>query len=56
MSTPPGFVPTDNWVEADLGLAWDMNDNTQFTVAYRGHLNDDTQSRDALSIGFRMNF
>ena len=54
--TLPGFVPTDNWVEADLGLAWDMNDNTQFTVAYPGHLNDDTQSPGAVSIGFRMNF
>ncbi len=52
----PGFIPTKNWVEADLGVNVVVNDSTQVSVSYRGHLSDDTQDRNSLNLGFRMSF
>lgn len=54
--TMAGFTPSQNWVEADIGVNIEVNDKTQAFFGYRGHLSDDTQSRNSLNLGVRMTF
>ena len=54
--TMPGFIPDDRWVEADLGLAWAMAEDTELTFAWRGHFNNEGQEYNSLQIGFRKEF
>jgi len=51
-----GFTPSEDWVEAEVGLGWQLSDNSSMGVSYRSRLNDDYQDFDALAIDFRMDF
>jgi outer membrane lipase/esterase len=51
-----GFTPSEDWVEADVGLGWKISDQTDLSVSYRARLNDDYQDWDALALDFRMEF
>ncbi len=51
-----GFLPSEDWVEADVGLNYQMNDKTMFSFAYRARLNDDGQDMNSLAVGVRMEF
>jgi outer membrane lipase/esterase len=51
-----GFTPSEDWVEAELGLGWALSDDTSVGVSYRARLNDDYQDYDALAIDFRKEF
>jgi hypothetical protein len=51
-----GFTPSEDWGEAELGLGWQINDNTDMALSYRAHLSDDTQDFDALALDFRWEF
>jgi outer membrane lipase/esterase len=51
-----GFTPSEDWIEADIGLGWQISDRTDLSVSYRARLNDDYQDWDALALDFRMEF
>jgi outer membrane lipase/esterase len=51
-----GFTPSEDWVEAELGLGWQLSDRTNMGVSYRSRLSDDYQDYDALAVDFRMDF
>ena len=54
--TLDGFPGADNWLEAELGLAYAFNDSTDVSLAYRARLSDDTQDLKSFSLGFRKQF
>jgi outer membrane lipase/esterase len=54
--TMAGFIPSDHWAEAELGVNVEVNDATQAFFGYRAHFSDDTQSRNSLNLGVRMDF
>jgi len=54
--TLPGLVPSDNWWTADLGLIFDVNDNTTASVSYSGLFADDVQSRNTINLGLNLKF
>jgi len=51
-----GFLPAQDWIEADLGVDFALNDKTNLSFAYRARLSDDTQDQDAISFGARWEF
>jgi outer membrane lipase/esterase len=51
-----GFTPAEDWVEAELGLGWQISDATEMSVSYRARMNDDFQEFDALALDFRKEF
>jgi outer membrane lipase/esterase len=54
--TLDGFAPAQDWVEADLGVNYALNDATSLSFAYRARLNDDTQDMNSINLGFRKEF
>ena len=54
--TLDGFVHSEDWMEADLGVDYALSDDTELTVSYRGRLSDDTMDSHSLNLGFRMEF
>jgi len=51
-----GFIYAEDFVEAELGLGWAVNDRTNVNVSYRGRFNDDNHDFDALALDFQMFF
>jgi outer membrane lipase/esterase len=54
--TLDGFIPAEDWVEADLGLSFAISDATSINASYRARLSDDTQDVQSINVGFRMEF
>jgi outer membrane lipase/esterase len=54
--TFPGYIPSERWFEGELGLGWNMNEDTELSFSWRGHFNDEGQDINALSFGFRTYF
>jgi outer membrane autotransporter protein len=51
-----GFIPSEDWAEAELGLGFQINDRTHMNASYRARLSDDNQDFDALALDFRWEF
>ena len=54
--TLDGFIPAEDWIEADIGLDWAMNDHTTLGAAYRGRLSDDTMDAQSFNLNVRWEF
>ncbi len=54
--TLPGFTPSDNWIEADLGLSVEFSDSTSGYVGYHGRFSDDTQDNKSFNLGVNVKF
>jgi outer membrane lipase/esterase len=54
--TMPGFIPTDNWLTAELGVAFQVSDRTTAHVSYSGLFSNDIQDQNALNLGVRHDF
>jgi outer membrane lipase/esterase len=54
--TLPGFTPSDNWIEADLGLSVQFSDATAGYVGYHGRLSDDNQDNSSFNLGVNVKF
>jgi outer membrane lipase/esterase len=54
--TFPGYAPSQDWVEADVGLAYALNESTELSFAWRGHLSDDAQDVNTVTLGARWEF
>lgn len=54
--TLTGFTPSDNWVEADLGLNVDFGDSVTGYVGYHGRLSDDQQDNNSFNLGVNVKF
>jgi outer membrane lipase/esterase len=54
--TLDGFIPSEDWQEADVGFDWAFNDHTSMSLAYRARLGDDTQDVKTLNLGVRWEF
>lgn len=54
--TLPGFTPSDNWIEADLGLSVGFTDTINGYVGYHGRLSDDNQDNSSFKLGFNVAF
>ena len=54
--TLPGYIPGDNWYEGDVGVEWDLNEDTRLSFAWRGHFNDDALDVNTLHLGVRWEF
>jgi outer membrane lipase/esterase len=51
-----GYTPVKHWIEADLGLNAMLAGKTELAIAYSGHLNDDSQRRNALRFDLHRRF
>jgi OOP family OmpA-OmpF porin len=51
--TMPGFLPTDNWWTAELGIGFQVSDKTSASVSYQGLFSDDIEDRNTLMLGVR---
>jgi outer membrane lipase/esterase len=49
--TLPGYTPSDSWIEADLGLDFEVTDNLSGFIGYQGRLSDDNQDRSSINLG-----
>jgi outer membrane lipase/esterase len=54
--TLDGYIPSEHWYEGDVGVEWDMNDDTTLSFAWRGHFNDDAHDVNTLHLGVRWEF
>jgi outer membrane lipase/esterase len=54
--TLAGYTPSDNWIEADLGLEFEVTDAINAFVGYRGHISDDNQDNRTFNLGVSGNF
>ncbi len=54
--TLPGFTPSDNWIEADLGLSVEFSDSIAGYVGYHGRFSDDTQDNKSFNLGVNVKF
>ena len=54
--TLDGFQPASDWVEADVGVNYELNEKTALSFSYRAHLSDDTQDVNSVNLGMRMEF
>jgi outer membrane lipase/esterase len=54
--TLDGFIPAEDWIEADLGLSFAISDATSINASYRARLSDDTQDVQSINLGFRTEF
>jgi outer membrane lipase/esterase len=52
----PGFLPSDNWWTAELGVAFQISDTLTAHAGYSGLFGDDLQDRNTLNIGVRKDF
>jgi outer membrane lipase/esterase len=51
-----GFIPAEDWMEADVGIDWALNDHTTLGAAYRGRFSDDTQDINSINLNVRWEF
>ncbi|MEO8161134.1 MAG: autotransporter domain-containing protein [Arenimonas sp.] len=51
-----GYIPSERWFEADLGLEYSLNESTELSFAWRGNLNDEGQDINSVSFGARWEF
>lgn len=51
-----GYIPAERWYEADLGVEYSVNDDTELSFAWRGRLNDEGQDVNSVSFGARWEF
>jgi outer membrane lipase/esterase len=49
--TLSGYTPSDSWIEADLGLDFEITDSLNAYVGYQGRLSDDNQDRSSINLG-----
>jgi outer membrane lipase/esterase len=54
--TLDGYPGAEDWLEADLGLGYDVNDKSTVSLTYRARLSDDTQDLKSFNLGFEMKF
>ncbi|MND02439.1 hypothetical protein D3C83_218220 [compost metagenome] len=54
--TLDGFAGANDWIEADLGVGYEISDETLIYASYRGRLSDDSQDLNSFNLGFQMNF
>jgi outer membrane lipase/esterase len=54
--TLAGYTPSKDWIEADVGLDFEVTDGINAYVGYHGRLNDQDQSGDAFNLGVSGNF
>lgn len=54
--TLPGFTPSDNWIEADLGVSFEFTDSINGYLGYHGRLSDDNQDNSSYSLGVNVAF
>jgi outer membrane lipase/esterase len=54
--TLEGFAPSDNWIEADLGIRFDFSDTFGGYVGYHGRLSDDNQDNNSYNLGVDVKF
>jgi len=54
--TLPGYTPSDNWIEADLGLSVGFTDAITGYVGYHGRLSDDNQDNNGYNLGVNVKF
>ena len=54
--TLDGYAPASDWMEADLGVSYEISDDSALAFSYRAHFNDDAQDFDSFNLGFRMRF
>jgi outer membrane lipase/esterase len=54
--TLDGFQAASDWLEADLGFRYALNDATSVSFAYRARLSDETQDVNTVNLGFRKEF
>jgi len=54
--TLDGFTPSDNWVEADLGLSVGFSDSLNGYLGVHGRFNDDNQDNTSYNIGVSKTF
>lgn len=54
--TMDGFAPSDNWIEADLGLSVEFTDTINGYLGYHGRLSDDNQDNSSYNLGFNVAF
>ncbi len=54
--TLEGYMPADEWIEADLGFGYQMSENAVLDFAWRGRLSDDSRDFNSIRIGARWEF
>ncbi|MGH8104737.1 MAG: autotransporter domain-containing protein [Arenimonas sp.] len=54
--TMVGYAPSDNWIEADLGLTVEFSDAINGYLGYHGRLSDDNQDNNSFNLGVNVAF
>lgn len=54
--TMDGFTPSDNWIEADLGINVEFSDSINGYLGYHGRLSDDNQDSNSFNLGVNVAF
>ena len=54
--TLDGFQAPKDWVEADIGVNYELNEKTAVSFSYRARLSDNTQDVNSVNLGVRMEF
>ncbi len=54
--TLAGFTPSEDWIEADLGLSVEFSDTIDGYVGYHGRLSDDNQDSKTFNLGVSVKF
>jgi outer membrane lipase/esterase len=52
----PGFTPSEDWIEADLGLSMQFGENTVGALSYRGTFADDQVENGSFNLTVSTNF
>jgi outer membrane lipase/esterase len=52
----PGYLPSDNWWTAELGVGFEISDTLTGYASYSGLFGDDAQDRNSLNLGVRKDF
>lgn len=52
----PGYLPSDNWWTAEIGVGFEVSDTLTGHVSYSGLFGDDAQDRNSLNLGLEMQF
>ena len=54
--TMAGYLPSDNWIEADLSVLVEFTDNVNGFLGYHGRLSDDNQTNNSYNLGVNVQF
>lgn len=54
--TLDGYIPSKNWVEADVGVSSTLANKTEMSLTYSGRFNDDALQRHVLRVDLRKSF